>query len=122
MMNLRNSKRAGRCLFYETKCTRCRAQARAAGRSDQRHKKRYDNGEKMGALAAEYGVTRQTFSTYLNPKKPQMGPVCRTYRAWVSLNGIFDKQLDAANALYGCFLKFEWNAKQMCVEFYEIAL
>lgn len=28
----------------------------------------------------------------------------------------FDEQLDAANALYGCFLKFEWNADQMCGE------
>lgn len=26
----------------------------------------------------------------------------------------FDEQLDAANALYGCFLKFDWNAQQMC--------
>lgn len=28
----------------------------------------------------------------------------------------FDEQLDAANALYGCSLKFEWNAQQMCAE------
>ena len=28
----------------------------------------------------------------------------------------FDEQLDAANALFGCFLKFEWNAQQMCAE------
>ena len=103
--------------------------ARGAGRKRALHaetvnviKKRYDAGETVTALAAEYGVTRQTLSTYLHPKEPQIDQVCRTYRAWVSLNGIFDKQLDAANALYGCFLKFERNAKQMCAEFYEIAL
>ena len=29
MMSSQNSKRAGRCLFYETECTWCGAQARA---------------------------------------------------------------------------------------------
>ena len=33
----------------------------------------------------------------------------------------FDEQLDAANALYGCFLKFEWNTQQMCAELERIA-
>lgn len=33
----------------------------------------------------------------------------------------FDEQLDAANALYGCFLKFAWNAEQMCAELGRVA-
>lgn len=28
----------------------------------------------------------------------------------------FDEQLDAANALYGCFLKLDWKVEQMCAE------
>ena len=33
----------------------------------------------------------------------------------------FDEQLDAANALYGCFLKFDWGVEQMCAELMELA-
>ena len=33
----------------------------------------------------------------------------------------FDEQLDAANALYGCFLKFDWNADRMCAELKRVA-
>ena len=32
----------------------------------------------------------------------------------------FDEQLDAANALYGCFLKFECSTEQMCAELGDI--
>lgn len=55
-------------------------------------KKRYDNGEKITALAAEYGVSRQTISSYLHPKEPQMDQICRTYRAWVSLNDMLGEE------------------------------
>ena len=51
-------------------------------------KQRYDAGETVTALAAEYGVTRQTLSTYLHPKEPTIDRVCRTYRAWVRLNAL----------------------------------
>ena len=33
----------------------------------------------------------------------------------------FDEQLDAANAIYGCFPKFDWNAERMCAELERIA-
>lgn len=33
----------------------------------------------------------------------------------------FDEQLDAANALYGCFLKFDWSMEQMCAELDDMA-
>ena len=55
-------------------------------------KKRYDAGETITALAAEYGVSRQTLSSYLHPKEPQMDQVCRTYRAWVSLNALLRQE------------------------------
>lgn len=55
-------------------------------------KKRYDAGETVTALAAEYGVTRQTLSSYLHPKEPQLDQVCHTYRAWVSLNAMLRQE------------------------------
>lgn len=55
-------------------------------------KKRQDAGETITALAAEYGVSRQTLSSYLHPRAPQMDQVCRTYRAWVSLNARYVRQ------------------------------
>ena len=55
-------------------------------------KKRYDQGEKITALAAEYGVSRQTLSAYLHLKEPQLDQVCRTYRAWVSLNALLREE------------------------------
>lgn len=33
----------------------------------------------------------------------------------------FDEQLDAANVLYGCFLKFACNAEQLCTELKRVA-
>ena len=72
--------------------------ARGAGRKRALHaetvnviKKRYDAGETVTALAAEYGVTRQTLSTYLHPKESQLDQVCRTYRAWVCLNALMQQ-------------------------------
>ena len=72
--------------------------ARGAGRKRALHaetvnviKKRYDAGETVTALAAEYGVTRQTLSTYLHPKEPKMDRICRTYRAWVCLNALMQQ-------------------------------
>lgn len=55
-------------------------------------KQRYGAGEKINALAAEYGVSRQTLSAYLHPKEPQIDRVCRTYRAWVRLNVLLHRE------------------------------
>lgn len=33
----------------------------------------------------------------------------------------FDEQLDAANELYGCFLRFGWSTEQMCAELHHAA-
>ena len=55
-------------------------------------KKRYDAGETITSLAAEYGVSRQTLSSYLHPKEPQMEQICRTYRAWVRLNALLRQE------------------------------
>lgn len=55
-------------------------------------KKRYDAGETITALAAEYGVSRQTLSSYLHPREPHLDQICRTYRAWVSLNAFLRQE------------------------------
>lgn len=49
-------------------------------------KKRFEEGERLTALAKEYGVSRQTLSAYVHPKEPDMEQVCHTYRAWARLN------------------------------------
>lgn len=52
-------------------------------------RRRRETGEKVTALAKEYGVSRQTLSGYLNPKEPDKEEICRTIRKWVELNRKF---------------------------------
>ena len=51
-------------------------------------KKRKENGEKISALAKEYGVSRQTLSGYLN-KQEKMDDICNTIKHWQELNHRF---------------------------------
>jgi transcriptional regulator with XRE-family HTH domain len=64
-------------------------------------------GEKQTALAAEYGVSRQTISSYL--QKEQEDDICRTYRAWVRLN----RTLRQEN-LWDYTLRIEYMNRQEC--------
>lgn len=54
-------------------------------------KKRRNNGESVTKLAAEYGVSRQTLSSYLNTPDDTMDRIYRTYKAWAILNREFHK-------------------------------
>lgn len=46
-------------------------------------------GITVGALAKEYGVSRQTISTYLNKKDRQMETIIESMRVWRELNRSF---------------------------------
>lgn len=51
--------------------------------------KRHEAGETLTALAAEYGISRQTLSGYLNRKDEEQEQICRTIRKWAELNRRF---------------------------------
>ncbi len=56
-------------------------------------RKRKEQGEKLSALAKEYGVSRQTLSGHLN-RDEQMENICRTIKKWQEYNHMFrDTQL-----------------------------
>lgn len=54
-----------------------------------RIKKRHDAGETVTALAKEYGVSRQTLSSYLNQKERDSEQIYLTTRKWAELNSKF---------------------------------
>ena len=54
------------------------------------HAKR-EQGITVGALAKEYGVSRQTISTYLNKKDQQMEAIIETMRVWREFNRFFQE-------------------------------
>lgn len=51
--------------------------------------KRHEAGETLTALAAEYGISRQTLSGYLNRREEEQEQICRTIRKWAELNRRF---------------------------------
>lgn len=48
-----------------------------------------EQGMKVSELAREYGVSRQTLSTYLNKKDQQMEAIVESIRVWRELNRSF---------------------------------
>lgn len=54
-----------------------------------RIKERRRAGETITSLAKEYGVSRQTLSSYLNPKEIEKEQIYRTIRKWTELNRKF---------------------------------
>lgn len=52
-------------------------------------KKRRNKGERVTALAKEYGISRQALSGYLNKKESDTEIICRTLRKWAQLNQQF---------------------------------
>ena len=51
--------------------------------------KRHEAGETLTALAAEYGISRQTLSGYLNRREEEQEQICRTIGKWAELNRRF---------------------------------
>ena len=52
-------------------------------------RERREKGEKVTALAREYGVSRLTLSGYLRVKEPEKEQICSTIRKWMELNRRF---------------------------------
>lgn len=56
-------------------------------------RKRHKEGESVTALAKEYGVSRQTMSSYVNDnnsrKQQELDLIYKTYKKWIELNKEF---------------------------------
>jgi hypothetical protein len=64
-------------------------------------------GEKQTALAAEYGISRQTLGSYL--REEQEEAICRTYRAWVRMNQALRQE-----NLWDYTLRMEYMNREEC--------
>lgn len=93
-----------------------RHNARGAGRKPkftdaqiaEIHAKR-EQGITVGTLAKEYGVSRQTISTYLNKKDQQMEAIIESLRLWRELNRPF-KEVDVADYT----VRMDFMCEEMC--------
>jgi len=68
-----------------------------------------EQGMSVGALAKEYGVSRQTISTYLNKKDRQMEAIIESRRVWRELNRSF-KELN----LVDYTLRMDFMCEEEC--------
>ena len=77
-MEIHNARGAGRKpRFTDTQIAEIRAKRK--------------QGITVGTLAKEYGVSRQTMSTYLNKKDQKMEAIIESMRAWRELNRSFEE-------------------------------
>ena len=81
-------------------------------------RKRYRNGETLGSLAREVGVSRQTLSSYFHENYPQDG-IYRTYTTWARLNSEFRKNEVANYSLRIDYMNNEKCLSVILVDFFD---